>query len=389
MLTPSRLALARRRRGLTKRRLADAVGVTARSVTAFEAGQLTPGRRTLGRLAEVLRFPIDFFDGPDLDEVPEAVASFRALSKITASQRNATLAAGSLALALDAWVLERFRLPAPDVPRLGPGVDPETASEVVRTEWGLGQQAIPNLIHLLEAHGVRVFSLAEDYREVDAFSFWRDGTPFIFLNTLKSAEHSRMDAAHELAHLVLHWHHEPPQGRQAEHEAQTFAAAFLMPRSSLVATAPRSSDLETLIEYKLRWRVSLAALVYRMHAVGLLSDWNYRSLYTHLSARGFRTNEPRPIQRETSQVLSKVFAALRKEGVRKIDVAQALRISPAELETLVFGLAIQPLAHVGGEDASSRRLPPAPGTRSNVRERLSVLPGGASEPRRSPHDVQT
>ena len=34
---------------------------------------------------------------------------------------------------------------------------------------------------------------------MDAYSFWRRGVPYVFLNTMKSAERSRMDAAHELA----------------------------------------------------------------------------------------------------------------------------------------------------------------------------------------------
>jgi len=51
-----------------------------------------------------------------------------------------------------------------------------------------------------------VCSLAEQCREVDAFSLWRHGSPFVFLNTQKTPEHSRFDVAHELGHLVLHRH---------------------------------------------------------------------------------------------------------------------------------------------------------------------------------------
>jgi hypothetical protein len=54
-----------------------------------------------------------------------------------------------------------------------------------------------------------VFSLALDAAEVDAFSMWRQSTPYVFLNTKKSAEHGRFDAAHELGHLVLHRHGSP------------------------------------------------------------------------------------------------------------------------------------------------------------------------------------
>ncbi|MEK2654790.1 ImmA/IrrE family metallo-endopeptidase [Pseudomonas aeruginosa] len=51
--------------------------------------------------------------------------------------------------------------------------------------------------------------MAEETSQVNAFSCWRRGvTPFVFLNTQKSAEASRFDAAHELGHLVLHRHGE-------------------------------------------------------------------------------------------------------------------------------------------------------------------------------------
>ena len=238
------------------------------------------------------------------------------------------------------------------MPKLGPGLDPETAADVVRMEWGLGEQPIPNLIHLLEVHGVRVFSLAEESREVDAFSTWRAGTgqPYIFLNTQKSAEHSRFDAAHELGHLVMHWHHDAPQGRPAEHEAHTFASAFLMPRAGLLASAPRFVTRQEIMPHKRRWRVSAMAYIYRLHKLKQLSDWHYRTLTVEMSKLGYRTREPNPISRETSQVLNKVFAAMRKEGTGKLDIARALHIYPDDLDALVFGLALLPVAGGGGGD---------------------------------------
>jgi hypothetical protein len=65
-----------------------------------------------------------------------------------------------------------------------------------------------------------VFSLSVDAAEVEAFSMWKEGAPFIFLNTGKSAEHGRFDAAHELGHLVLH-RHEAPSGREADRHYRT------------------------------------------------------------------------------------------------------------------------------------------------------------------------
>lgn len=343
MFTPSRLTLARQRRGLNKKRIAELVGVSTRAVTGFESGETVPSELTVARLADVLQFPVSFFHAADLDRIEDDAVSFRSLAKMTASQRHTARAAGDLALALHDWISERFRLPPQDVPRLGPGLDAETAAQIVRAEWKLGEKPLPNVIHLLEAHGVRVFSLAQDAREVDAFSLWQSTQPFVFLNTKKSAEHSRFDAAHELGHLVMHWHHEVPQGNQPEQEANRFAAALLMPAESLLASTPRVPTLHDLIKAKRRWKVSVAALTHRLSELKWLTPWQYRMLYVEISQLGYRTNEPQPMQRETSQILNQVFTALRREGVTKTEIASALNIYQPDLDALVFGLAMLPV----------------------------------------------
>lgn len=100
---------------------------------------------------------------------------------------------------------------------------------------------MPNVVHQPEAHVVRVFSLSRDCPEVDAFSFWDRGVPFVLLSTEKTAERGRFDAAHELGHSVLHGEEQMPHGPQAEAEAHRFAAAFLMPRADVLAHAgPRA-----------------------------------------------------------------------------------------------------------------------------------------------------
>jgi len=347
MFHSSRLSLARKRRGLTKTELAKLAGVSVRSITGWESDQHEPLPETVDELARVLDFPVGFFEGPDLEELTPDTASFRALSKLTAKQVGRAVAGGTLACAVHDWLAERFRLPTPDLPQHLDGEDPERAAEVVRMEWGLGEKPIPNMIHLLEAHGVRVFSLAEDYAELDAFSTWRHGLPFVFLNTKKSGERSRMDAAHELGHLVLHARAQITRGREIEKEARDFASAFLMPKGDVKAHAPRFPSLDQLIVAKKRWKVAVAALTYRMHDLGLLSDWQYRSLYMDISRRGYRKNEPEPIKRESSQVLAKVLAQLRKEGVRKSHIAEALDLPMSELRALMFGLVMTPLEGSG------------------------------------------
>lgn len=335
---PSRLDLARRRRGLTKTHLARQAGITTRLLTAYERGERDATDETLGRLARVLGFPVAFFVGHDIEEPPLDGVSFRALSAMTARQRDQAHGAAALAVDFDDWIHSRFDLPKPDVPRLR-GLEPEAAAEAIRLRWGLGERRAPNMVHLLEAHGVRVFSLVQECVEVDAFSFWRNDVPYIFLNNQKTAERSRMDAAHELGHLVLHAHG-GPGGRLAEDEANAFGAAFLMPRRSVLADAPRGATVAQIIKAKRLWNVSAMNLAVRMSRLRLLTEWQARSTYIQLGKLGFRDGEPGGIERETSQVLPKVFAALRDEGISRSDIARDLRVTVDELNRAAFGLTV-------------------------------------------------
>jgi len=335
---PERLTFARTRRGLKKAELAKRVGVTPRSITGYESGEFPPESERLEQIAIELRFPVAFFCEPEAVEIvdPDAV-SFRAMTKMSATLKNVALGAGSIALMLNAWIEERFQLPQQDLPDLGTDLDPEAAAETLRQYWGLGEHPVKNVVHLLEAKGVRVFSLAIDAKEVDAFSMWWNGTPFVFLNTLKSGEHSRFDAAHELGHLVMHRHGQP-HGQEAEKDANAFGSAFLMPAKSALATQMRFPTLDMLVRAKRHWAVSVAALNYRLHAVGLTSDWTNRSLCIQIAKAGYRTQEPAGVERETSQILEQVFAALRAEGISKNDLARDLCLTSYELDELTYGL---------------------------------------------------
>ncbi|MGW3198098.1 ImmA/IrrE family metallo-endopeptidase [Streptomyces sp. NPDC001118] len=261
------------------------------------------------------------------------------------------------------WIDEHFRLPEPDLPSLGKP-DPETAAEMVRTRWGLGNAPAPNMVHLLEAHGVRVFSLPPDSLEVDAFAVWRGSVPFVFLNTMKTVERGRFDAAHELGHLVMHGSGDRPcTGPEAERQANDFASAFLMPAASVLGHMPAGARVDQILEGKRIWKVSAMALTYRMHDLSLLTDWQYRSTCAELSARGYRTDEPQGVKkRETSQILTKVFQGLWAKGVRPGDVADQLGVMADEMGKMLFGLTMA-VPDGGGEGVGDHQ---AKGTLSLV-----------------------
>jgi Zn-dependent peptidase ImmA (M78 family) len=336
---------------LTLSSLAKRSGISVRSLTAFENGHKVPAPETLEALAEALGLPVSFFQASDVEEVALDSVSFRALSKMSALDRDSARGAGRIVVEINDWIEQRFSLPEPDVPTL-PHLSPEDAAERVRALWGVGEAPIPNMVHLLESHGVRVFSLAADCSSVDAFSFrWKRTRPFVVLNLEKSGERGRFDAAHELGHLVMHSEHRIPHGPDAEQEAQQFASAFLMPRSGLLAQQLYSADARRILSAKVKWRVAAVALAYRLKDLDLLSEWNYRTAVKQLSQMGYRSGEPGGIAREGSQLLGKVFSVLRSERISVARMAEDLNLTVDELNLHVFGLV--PTALDGGERTSA------------------------------------
>ncbi len=345
---PSRLTFARMRRGWTKARLAKELGLQVRSIQGYESDEYAPEPEKLAEMSALLRFPVEFFAGDDLPVIEPHTASFRSMSKMSATLRNTALGAGVTAFLLNDWIEERFRLPEADLPDLS-DLSPEDAAATLRRVWGLGEAPIGNLIHLLEAKGMRVYSLAIEAKEVDAFSVWHGERPFVFLNTFKSAEHSRFDAAHELSHLVRDRHsmlHGETHSPDMEREANAFASAFLMPKASVLGRGVGIVTLDKLLQLKHVWGVSLAALAYRMNQLGLFSEWTYRNLCIQIAKNGYRTLEPDPMRSEASQVLRKVFDALRSEGITRGMLAKELCIMQEDVDNLTFGLALSSVSLV-------------------------------------------
>jgi len=203
----------------------------------------------------------------------------------------------------------------------------------------LGERQIANMLGLLEVKGVRVFSLSESTKSVDAFSFWRDDRPFMFLNNFKTPEHSIFDSAHELGHLVMHKHAGSQPSRAAEREANEFASAFLMPPDDIRSRMPKLIKVDVILKAKSRWRVSAMAMAHRLHSLNLLTEWQYKSACIELSRRGYRSGEPSGIERETSAIWRKALSQLWNEKTTKKDIAAMIKLPPDELEGLIWGLA--------------------------------------------------
>lgn len=296
-----RLRIARELRGLTQVQLAREAGsVTSASLSQFENGHSRPSVATLRRLSVALRVPLAFFAAPLHPPSGENAAGFfRSLRSTTPRDRQRALAyvhlARELTLQLERYVaLPELRLPRPSQPI----TDRTTREEIealagdARTEWSIASGPIKDVIRALERHGIVTTRFRVELEKVDAFSVPFPDRPIVVLGADKGLrDRSRFDAAHELAHLLMH---QPDHAgtKTIETQAHQFAAAFLMPETDIRAELPTEADWGTLLKLKAKWHVSIAALLKRANTLDVMSDRTYTQAWKILSTKGWRKSEP-------------------------------------------------------------------------------------------------
>lgn len=152
----------------------------------------------------------------------------------------------------------------------------------------------------------------------------------------------RFDAAHELAHLVLH-PDEEPGSHAVERQADAFAAAFLAPADEIRSVLPARIDWSRLLELKTTWGISMQALLYRARTLGVMNEYTYRRAMTQVGARGWRLNEPgdrAPAERQI--LLTKALDLVAARGIDLATVAEELHLNPETVE-LIVGIDDRPI----------------------------------------------
>lgn len=337
-----RLTLVRELRGWTKTELADRIEKSASAVSQFEGGRARPDPQTIRRMALALAVPIEFFASRKgrTSVISLDVCHFRSLRSASQRARRKLLAQASLLSEVVAFLEQEAVEFRPDqVTRVACTVtsanDIESCAAAVRREWGLGVGPIPNVVQLLESKGVIVLPIAAGCQEVDAFSLWHGGRPYMFLVLDKdSPSRTRFDAAHELGHLVMH-HDVVPGSPDVERQAHRFASAFLMPKESFLVECPRRLSFPHFRELKARWRVSLAAMFTRARDLGCLSEASYRRAFMELNRTGERRGERGEPAPERPQVLADAFRLVEDEMPAEA-LAEAVGLTRAGIEELLL-----------------------------------------------------
>ncbi|MEP6654900.1 MAG: ImmA/IrrE family metallo-endopeptidase [Myxococcales bacterium] len=221
--------------------------------------------------------------------------------------------------------------------------DIERLAGEVRAAWNLGDGPISDVVSLLEAMGCVVATFAFGAHDLSAFSQGATEVPYVLLNADETAAvRKRFNAAHELGHLLAHWHVPKETAarleihKELERQAHKFASAFLFPARSF-AEEVYSLSIDALLPIKKRWGVSIQMIVRRARDLGMINQDRYERSCRELSRRGYRTKEPLDdtLPVETPKLLSKSIAMMIDEKVTtRGDLLHRLPFSPADIEIL-------------------------------------------------------
>ncbi|MCO7051635.1 XRE family transcriptional regulator [Proteus terrae] len=296
MFNGSNLRLARLYHELSLEQVAERVGKTRQYIQRLESGYALPTKELTDELAFVLQVLPEFFNNEEQSPINEEIVHFRKRSATRVSTKLSTLAKAELYRRLISVFEKYLNLPPVKFPEIKVHTqdDIEKAAEWCRIEWGLGFGPIDNMTRLAEKLGAFVTAFDSVSDDVDALSIPLD-RPFIVRNTAKKSPcRQRFDIAHEVAHLIIHGGVSTGD-RITESQANRFASALLLPRSSMAKYFPKPVggriDWKGLSQFKLEWKVSKAAIIYRAHQLSLLTDAQYKTAFFGLKRKGEAIDE--------------------------------------------------------------------------------------------------
>jgi Zn-dependent peptidase ImmA (M78 family)/DNA-binding XRE family transcriptional regulator len=334
-LFAERFKSARLINGLSLQDLSDKLEnkITRQALHKYEKGEVIPDSEMLNHLCEVLNVRPDYFTRETLVEL-EAI-NFRKIDKLPVKEQNSIIERTR-------EVLERYieleeimgiskPFAQPEIPSsIASNSDIEQAADSVRKFWNLCDNPIPNVIDLLEDKNIKVIDVDAD-DDFDGLQTWVNGKriPVIVINTgrLKSNDRKRFSAFHELGHLLL-----PLEGlseKMAEKFCHTFAGAMLFPKSAAIkelGIKRNKISIQELGLIKQQYGISLQALIYRLHDLGIITSFYKNYYYKYIIHMGWKVEEPYPyIGKESSGRFDQLLFRALSEDCISISKAAALK----------------------------------------------------------------
>jgi len=327
--------------GLTQTAIAEYAGLSQASVSKIENGLEEPTREFVLKVSELAGVSPDLFHQRD-DLLPGTLFDIFHKKRLTlpAKPLKAANAQAQLTRLQVGHLLRTFDVPAtlpfPNL-NLDQHESPGEVAALTRAMWQIPNGPLPNLVKAVEATATPVILMDLGHEKLRAMSMpgaKSYGTHIIVINDRLPASALRFALAHEIGHLIMH---EGVANNEMEKEADDFASALLMPEED-IAPKLRNVKFRDLGALKAYWHVSLAALIFRAHDLGLISERHYRTLFMELNKLpNGRKREPGEFPREEPQLVRRVIDSYAAQGYSVRELCSMMVITEHDFRLRYLG----------------------------------------------------
>ncbi len=258
--------------------LADNV-VSKQAISQYEKNQKNPSSTVLITLAKVLEVNVEYFFRTMNVEISKV--DFRKHS--TFGKKKQEMVKENVREELERYLqVEKildidanFQNPL-DEYEINTYEDVEDAAQKLREIWNLGIDPIVSVVEMLELKEIKVIfmNVEEKFNGLSGWAHNDKGHPFVVLNTTDALplDRKRFTTMHELGHLLIE---NFSSELNPERIADRFAGAFLFPKESVInefGEKRTSITLEELKHVKQKYKISIAAIMYRLKDLGIIKE---------------------------------------------------------------------------------------------------------------------
>lgn len=305
--------------------------ITKQAISKYEQSSSVPSAKNLAKLAKVFNVKIVDLLSPPKYDINFVAYRKKSSLRIKDQSRIQSLIKEELTDRLRIQELVRPN-ERPNVPiqsfRINNLLEAEDVADKIRIMWELGKKEIASITNVLESNLIHVMSIDahSDFDGISVIAKSENEVRGVGVVARKGlcGERQKLNLAHELGHLVL----KPTEGLDEEKAAFRFGAAFLAPKEWIIAevgTKRTSLDAEELFILKKKSGLSVAALLYRLKDLEIISDSYCRGCFKTISGWGWRKEEPHSLPSEVNEWLEQNARKALSEGL----------ISPSEAEKFI------------------------------------------------------
>lgn len=314
MVNTNMLIIAREARSLNQIELAERIRMSPTNLSKIERGDIRITDELLNAIADITGYPQHFFR--QQGEIIPPHLSFRKRHKVGQKHLSAINAKANIIGRHVQFLARAMNISQPLLPSSNTNESPQSTAIETRRKWSVASGPISNVIALLEKQGIVIAGFDFETQRVDSKSFFTDDKqPVIFFNNSLLGDRQRFTLAFELGQLVMYGDGNVSSKKNILHEANAFAAEFLMPAKDIKEDFKKGINIPLLAELKKKWKVSMIALLYRADDLDFITPNQKRYLLQQFNQMQIRRREPREldIAAEQPKLLKNRIASYRKK----------------------------------------------------------------------------